>query len=116
MSDPVYSFLSDFCDTDQMTILLNHRPESFYFGSASEVWNIDLLLSGHTHGGLVRIPRLGGLYAPIQGFFPDVYYGQYQLHSSTMLVTSGLAGYGVLPRINNPPEIVTVTLIPQTNT
>ena len=74
----------------------------------------DLVLSGHTHGGLIRLPFVGGLYAPIQGFFPKVYYGEYKFKNNLMVITSGLAGHGVIPRINNPPEIVVIDLVPET--
>ncbi len=77
------------------------------------MWNIDLILSGHTHGGLIRLPFVGGLYAPIQGFFPKVCYGEYKFNNNRMLITSGLAGYGIIPRINNPPEIAVIDLVPE---
>lgn len=113
--DETYLFLESFCRTNNFTLLLDHRPESFYFGEASRAWSIDLILSGHTHGGLIQIPGIGGLYAPIQGFFPKVYYGRYELNDTTLLLTSGLAGYGWIPRVNNPPEIVVADLIPKTD-
>ena len=106
-------FLDNFCNTDRLKIMLSHRPEGFYFGDACKVWNVDFILSGHTHGGLIRLPFVGGLYAPIQGFFPEVYYGEYQFENNLMVITSGLAGYGVIPRINNPPEIVILELEPK---
>lgn len=111
--DATYTFLQSFCETEKLKLLLNHRPEGFYFGDAAETWDVDVILSGHTHGGLIRLPGIGGLYAPIQGFFPDVSYGEYPLHNATMLITSGLAGYGWIPRVNNPPEIVTLELVPK---
>lgn len=107
-------FLDNFCNTDGLKIMLSHRPEGFYFGDACKVWNVDFILSGHTHGGLIRLPFVGGLYAPIQGFFPKVYYGEYKFENNLMVITSGLAGHGVIPRINNPPEIVVIDLVPET--
>lgn len=112
-NDGVYSFLLTFSDTNSFKLMLSHRPEGYYFGDASQIWNIDLILSGHTHGGLIRVPLIGGLYAPIQGFFPDVDYGKYVFNNSTLLITSGLAGYEWLPRVNNLPEIAVVELVPQ---
>ena len=56
-----YKFLCDFQDTESYKIMMAHRPDSFIFGDASEVWDIDLVVSGHTHGGQVRLPFMGGL-------------------------------------------------------
>ena len=112
--DEANIFLDDFCNTDRLKIMLNHRPEGFYFGDACKVWSVDFILSGHTHGGLIRLPFVGGLYAPIQGAFPEVYYGEYKFENNLMVITSGLAGHGVIPRINNPPEVVVIDLVPET--
>lgn len=113
-SDPeTYAFLQEFTATENYKIMLAHRPESFFFGVACKTWDVDLILAGHTHGGLVRIPGVGGLYAPIQEWLPEVDYGRYEFDGNTMLVTSGLAGYGWVPRVMNRPEICVVTLIPE---
>lgn len=104
------AFLTDYCDTRLPKVLLSHRPEAFGFKYACRDWDVDLILSGHTHGGLVRLPLIGGLVAPIQGLFPDIYYGEYDFYGTEMIVTSGLAGYYWAPRMFNPPEICTVTL------
>lgn len=109
--DPVAEqFLTDYCNTELPKVMLIHRPEAFAFKHACKDWNVDLILSGHTHGGLIRIPAVGGVVAPIQGLFPDYYYGEYKLYDTTMIITSGLAGYYWAPRMFNPPEICVVTL------
>lgn len=108
----VEAFLTEFCKTDLPTVLLSHRPEAFSFRKACSEWDVDLILSGHTHGGLVRLPLVGGVIAPIQGWFPDVDYGEYTLYNSKMIVTSGLAGYNPFPRVFNPPEICLIKLVP----
>ena len=59
MRPSLYQFLTDFQDTDRLKIMLSHRPDSFIFGDASEVWNVDLVISGHNHGGQVVIPFKG---------------------------------------------------------
>ena len=109
-----YVFLKEFENTDFPTICLAHRPDTFIFNGAYDMWDIDVVVSGHTHGGLVRLPFVGGLYAPMQGFFPEYDRGYFQLGDNMqMIISSGLAGHGVLPRVNNLPEIVVVDLVPK---
>lgn len=113
-ASPEYQFLTAFQQTDTPTICLAHMPDTFIFNGAYILWDVDLVLSGHTHGGLVRLPLVGGLYAPMQGCFPEYDRGLFQLGDEMqMLITSGLAGYGWIPRVNNPPEIVTLELVPK---
>ena len=111
MEEGVYDFLCDFQDTDNYKIMMAHRPDSFIFGNASEVWDIDLVVSGHTHGGQVVLPFLGGLYVGDQGFFPEYDKGLFDLNKIKILISSGLgAGKQKLPRFNNVPEIVNLKL------
>ena len=105
------SFLRDFADTDAVRICLAHRPDSFIFSKDSEKWDADLIVSGHLHGGQVVLPFLGGLYGAEQGLFPDYVHGLYSLGGRPMLISSGLgSAKEKLPRFNNPPEIMVVTL------
>lgn len=104
------TFLTEYCAVDFPKVLLSHRPEFFSFKEACKSWDVDLILSGHTHGGLVRLPFVGGLYAPIQEWFPNTDYGEYTFFGTRMIVTSGLSGYHGLPRVFNPPEICVVTI------
>ena len=93
-------------DNDNYKVLLAHRPEYFdvYAG------NVDLVLSGHAHGGQFRIPFIGGLVAPGQGFFPEYYEGSYIEDNTEMIVSRGI-GNSIIPfRINNKPEIVVAEL------
>ena len=70
----------------------------------------DLVLTGHAHGGQVRIPFVGGLIAPNQGLFPHYTEGVYSKDNTDMVVSRGL-GNSVIPvRINNTPELVMITL------
>lgn len=105
--DPeIRSFLEDYQDTDHLKIMMAHRPDSFIFGNASSVWDVDLVISGHDHGGQVVIPFLGGVFGGDQGYFPEYIHGMYQKDQMHIFVTSGLGSHGeILPRINNIPEI-----------
>ena len=107
-----YIFLKDMEKTDSPTIVLAHMPDTFIFNGAHNYWsNIDLVVSGHTHGGVVRLPFLGGLYSPMQGLFPEYDYGLYMLGDKMeMIITSGLSGYKFIPRFLNSPEICVLNL------
>ena len=105
-----FSFLKDFTDTNLPAILLCHRPDSFIYGNARELWDIDLILSGHTHGGLWRLPFIGGVFAPEQGFNPQYDYGKFEFDKFTMIITSGFDGYKNIPRMFNIPEIAVINL------
>lgn len=94
-------------EKDRFSILLSHRPEMFYLYAQYE---FDLVFSGHAHGGQVRIPFVGGLVAPNQGFFPKYTEGAHTSDGTTMVVNRGL-GNSIIPlRIFNRPEIIAVTL------
>lgn len=98
-------------DTPYYTILLSHRPEKVTEYAASP---FDLVLSGHAHGGQVRIPFLmNGLFAPNQGWFPDYAGGEYALNANTTLIVSRGLAKSDLPRIFNRPEVVVVNIIPK---
>ena len=88
-------------------ILLAHRPELV---SLYSKFTIDLVFSGHAHGGQFRIPFVGGLVAPNQGLFPEYTSGKHVVDQTTMIVNRGL-GNSIIPiRVFNRPEIVVVTL------
>lgn len=94
-------------ECDGFTVLLSHRPELFdvYVDAG-----VDLVFSGHAHGGQFRLPFVGGLVAPNQGFFPKYDAGRFDKENTTMIVSRGV-GNSIIPfRINNPPEIVVVEL------
>lgn len=94
-------------DENVYTILLSHRPELFDLYAAH---SIDLALCGHAHGGQVRLPLIGGLYAPNQGRFPAYQSGLYRKAQTGMVVSRGLGNSLDPVRINNRPELVIVTL------
>ncbi len=94
-------------DESRYTILLSHRPELFETYTDG---GIDLVFSGHAHGGQFRLPFIGGLAAPNQGLFPQYDAGLYTDGGTSMVVSRGI-GNSIIPfRFNNRPEIVLVEL------
>ncbi|PAD34606.1 phosphoesterase [Terribacillus saccharophilus] len=94
-------------EDDYFKILLSHRPE---FLSIYSKYGIDVVFSGHAHGGQVRIPFVGGLVAPNQGFLPKYTAGKYDLDNTSMFVNRGLGNSTIPLRIFNRPEIIVLTL------
>lgn len=106
------AFVADFADTDKFTLLLSHCPE-YYIWGVDEV-KIDLMVSGHTHGGQVILPFAGGMFAPEQGWWPYFDYGVFYEDNATLVITRGLGtSKQKAPRFNNPPEIMYLTLTPE---
>ena len=94
-------------DDNEFTILLSHRPELFDTYVKN---NIDLVLSGHAHGGQFRLPFIGGLVAPHQGMFPEYDAGLYTEGNTNMIISRGV-GNSIFPfRINNRPEVILIEL------
>ena len=107
----VKAFLEEFQDTDKLKIMVSHRPDSFIFGDAAKAWGVDLVISGHLHGGQVVIPFLGGVFGGDQGYFPEYVHGMYKKDNMNIFVTSGLgSGHKPLPRFNNIPEIAVIDI------
>ena len=97
-------------EDDGYTILLSHRPELFEAYVDSDV---DVVFSGHAHGGQFRIPFIGGVVAPNQGLFPQYDSGIYTKENTNMIVSRGV-GNSIVPfRINNRPEVIVVELSSQ---
>lgn len=97
-------------DSADFTVLLAHRPELL---AKYAQFPLDLVVSGHAHGGQVRILGvLNGLYAPNQGWFPKLAGGAYTQDGTTLIVSRGLAVRTRLPRIFNRPEVVLVRCVP----
>lgn len=95
-------------DEKELTVVLAHEPQYFarYAGTG-----VDLVLSGHAHGGQFRLPFVGGIVAPDQGFLPEYTAGEYYMDGTEMIVSRGL-GNSVIPvRLFNFPEIVCVELV-----
>ncbi len=102
-------------DRTHYSVLLSHRPEltKYYMHLPSDnEKGFDLVVTGHAHGGQVRIPGLvNGLFAPNQGIFPRYAGGRYTLGDTTMIVSRGLCK-NFLPRIFNRPELVIIDVMP----
>ena len=111
LASPEYQVLSALENSPYPSILLAHMPETVCLSYGKEVWHFDLVLSGHTHGGVIRIPGKGGLFAPMEGWWPTYDYGEMMLNEQMrIIITSGLSGHDKIPRIFNLPEICVINL------
>ncbi len=100
--------LVGFSNKECYNILIAHNPT--YFKNYIS-WGANLTVSGHIHGGVIKLPFLGGMLSPQYRFFPKYDGGRYDRNSKTMLVSRGLGGHTIKFRILNRPEIVIVTLM-----
>ncbi|MEI6603431.1 MAG: metallophosphoesterase [Clostridia bacterium] len=91
------------------TILLAHRTEYCELIAESHV---DLLLTGHAHGGQIRLPLIGAVFAPGQGFFPKYTAGQFTIKNTQLVVSRGIGASRIKQRLFNQPEIILLTLQP----
>lgn len=89
-------------------ILLAHPPSYF---EAYAAWGADLTLAGHLHGGIIRLPGLGGVISPGWTLFPKYDHGMYQIREKRMIVSAGLASHTIKLRVNNPPELVVIDFL-----
>ncbi len=106
-------FFGAFKRTERFKLLLNHIPTGWLDWHYIDKDSIDLVLSGHYHGGVVRIPILEqGLFAPYIGKFPPYTKGMFVGEKATCILSTGLAGSYGLPRFFNPPELCVVDLTP----
>lgn len=108
-------YLTEFQDTDRLSILLCHLPTNWIRRNSLDAWAVDYVFSGHAHGGQMRLPIIGGVYVPGMGTFPGQMCGLYasQDGQCRMVLSRGLGSRGVVPRINNTPEIVIADILPQ---
>lgn len=100
--------LPELIDPNLYTILLSHRPEHF---SAYEQFGADLVFSGHAHGGQIRLPIIGALFAPGEGFFPKYADGLHTVGNTTLVVSRGLGNSSFPFRFYCPPELVVLRLM-----
>lgn len=94
-------------DPEELNILLSHKP---HYAEFYEKSGVDLVFSGHAHGGQWRLPLVGGVFAPGQGVMPRYTAGMYRLGKTVMCVSRGLGNSSFPLRIGNKPELVRVTL------
>lgn len=102
---PTYGWLDEFESQVGFKILLDHHPENY--DRVTKNKKIDMILSGHAHGGQIRVFH-HGIYAPHQGFFPKYTAGVYD---NRLVVSRGLANNSYIPRLWNPPEVVFVHIV-----
>ena len=107
-------FFDEFENTERFKLLINHIPTNWLDWDYRDKYPVDLVLSGHYHGGIVRIPLIGrGLYAPYVGWLPKYTKGCFVGGQATCILSTGMAGSRGVPRIFNPPEIVVVDVRPE---
>ena len=101
------SFIFGIPDPEVFHILLAHNP--VYFDTYA-AWGADLTLSGHLHGGIIRIPGIGGLITPQAQLFPKYDRGLISVNGKYMVVSAGLGEHTVPIRIFNPPQLILITV------
>lgn len=108
-----YTFLQEYQESNAFKLMLTHRPESYITNDEDARWNIDLVVSGHEHGGQVRLPFVGGIYSTHLGWLSDYLDGYHIINGIPVVISRGLGTYKskvTPPRFNNFPEIVKIVL------
>ena len=107
-----YDYINDrigSINKNNYNILVAHNPTD---ADAYENYGFDLVLSGHIHGGIIILPKLGGVFSPEYRFFPKYYRGLYTLKKMKLIVSRGLGFSKRLPfRMFNPAEVVIINLM-----
>lgn len=102
--------------SDFPSIAIVHQPENIFRQEKRNSWTADLYISGHTHGGVWRIPGLCGVMSPAEGLFPKYDKGQFFVDGKMpMIINGGLSGYYFIPRVFNRPEICVINLTKKQN-
>lgn len=116
------AFLNFFQNTDSLTLLMCHFPVVWKDTDSLDAWDVDYIFAGHLHGGQVRLPFVGAIYAPDQGWFPGRITGVFESEDvgtsgekKRLILSSGLGSNDWVPRFHNRPEIVTVVITPEGN-
>ncbi len=95
---------------DACQILIAHTPQYFEEYAA---WGADVVVSGHVHGGIIRLPVLGGLLSPNMTFFPKYDGGRFVSGRTTMILSRGLSSHTPPVRLFNPGELAVITITPE---
>lgn len=96
-------------DREKFQLLIAHNP--VYFDAYAD-WGADLVVSGHVHGGIMRLPFLGGVLSPSLTLFPKYDGGMFREHGSTMILSRGLSSHTIPIRIFNPGELIVIEIKP----
>ncbi len=107
------AFADAFENTDRCKLLLCHIPTAWLDWGYIDQYPVDVVFSGHYHGGQICLPLLGPLYAPYIGLFPEYTQGLFLGEKAACVLSTGLGCNPGIPRINNLPEIAVVDLIPK---
>ena len=106
-----YKMLKDIGNSDIPTIAVIHQPENLLWRSDRTGWSAELYLCGHNHGGVWRIPGIGGVMSPAEGLFPKYDKGRFETDDKIpFIINGGLSGYYFIPRVFNRPEICVIVL------
>ena len=105
-----WQFQRSFEDTDRLKLLLAHIPTPWVDWDYTNKYDVDVIFSGHYHGGGINVPFAGGLYAPYVGYWPENIEGVFYGSKGVCVLSTGLGSEHV-PRFNNPPQIVVARLV-----
>ena len=103
-------FAEQFERTDRLKFLLCHIPTAWLDWEYIDCYPVDVVFSGHYHGGQIRLPGIGGLVAPYVGLFPEYTKGVFYGEQAVCVLSAGVGTEENIPRINNFPEVVVVDL------